>query len=113
MTRPKKLRAKQLMVRCPHCDERATIRTSEQLLPTQREMRAVCENEECGHAFVIDMTVVRTVVPSRIPNPDVHLPFSNPNLTAQRPKPANDDVMVPTPANDDVPDIAAVDPMTG
>ncbi len=88
-------------------------RTSEQLSPTCREMRLRCEDDDCGHQFVIQVAVIRTVVASRKPNPEVTLPFSNPNLTAQKPKPANDDVMVPTPANDDVPDTAAVDPMTG
>ena len=80
-------------IRCPHCGEVATIRTSEQLTPLVRELRVVCNDIECGHMFVAQFSAIRTVRPSARPNPQVHLPMGDWKA------PANDDT--PRPANDD------------
>lgn len=85
---------------CPHCDGPAGIRNSAALTTTVRHIRYRCENDECGHVFVAELQVIRTIVPSACPNPEVRLPFSNPNVCRTRPLPANDDTR--TAANDDV-----------
>ena len=73
-------------------------RSSNVVTPLYREIRLRCENDECGHQFLIAVSVIRTILPSRTPNPSIVLPVSNPNLT--RPRPGNDDNR--TPANDNV-----------
>lgn len=80
-------------ISCPHCRSVAAIRTSDQVSDLLRQLRFRCENDECGHVFAADLSIVRTIVPSATPNPAIKLPF------AVRAKPANDDNR--TPANDD------------
>ena len=87
-------------IACPHCDSPALIRTSSALTTIVRHIRYRCENDACGHVFVAELQVIRTIVPSACPNPEVRLPFANPNICRTRPLPANDDNR--TPANDDV-----------
>ncbi|MGT2513442.1 ogr/Delta-like zinc finger family protein [Sphingomonas panni] len=78
-----------------------------------RELDYQCENVGCGHTFVVQAAVVRTIVPSATPRAGVHLPRGNPNLGPKRmPKPANDDTRHP--ANDEtLPAASAPDPMSG
>ena len=87
-------------IACPHCSGPAGIRNSAALTTMVRHIRYRCENDTCGHIFVAELQVIRTIVPSACPNPDIRLPFSNPNICRSRPTPANDDNR--TPANDDV-----------
>lgn len=84
---------------CPHCNERAFARSSKTFSPLYREVHFRCDNDACGHLFVIGMQIVRTTSPSRMPNPAIHLPVTN-----RPPHPANDDgpVVPPAAANDDV-----------
>lgn len=99
---------------CPHCGARALVRTSEAVTDLVRDVRLRCTNDDCGHIFVAQLSIVRTIVPSIRPNPAVLLPIANPNLVALRPKPANDDTR--TPANDTdplLPAAADLDPMSG
>lgn len=100
---------------CPHCGERSIVRDSVQITPTIRELRLACDNDDCGHTFLCQLSVVRTIRPSARPNPAVNLPFSNPNLRLPRARPANDETPAPapTPANDDAPTLpaAGIDPM--
>jgi hypothetical protein len=58
-----------------------------------RELRVVCANLECGHTFVAQLTIIRTVRPSVRPNPSVHLPQGGWSVPAndREPRPANDD----------------------
>ncbi len=100
-------------IRCPHCRARATVRHSEEETLLSREIRFRCENDGCGHAFVAQLVILRTLVPSAQPNPEVTLPLCNPNLQHFGPRPANDDHR--TPANDESePRPAAAEvPMTG
>ncbi|MEG3182102.1 ogr/Delta-like zinc finger family protein [Sphingomonas sp. LT1P40] len=94
-------------ISCPHCGDRSIVRHSEQVTPIVRELRLVCDNVECGHTFVAQLTVIRTVRPSARPNPSVFLPSGDWS------PPANDDA--PPPANDEFPPAATVaaPPMTG
>ncbi len=82
-------------IACPHCDAKAIVRDSTEITPMVRELRLSCTNEDaCGHTFVAQLSVIRTIRPSVAPKADVRLPFG-----AWSKKPANDDH--PTPANDD------------
>lgn len=91
-------------IACPHCHTRSVARTGYEITDLVRELRMVCDNLECGHIFVVQMSVIRTLRPSAQPNPAVHLPFGT--WRAQPAKPANDDAP-PLPANDDDGDLAA------
>lgn len=100
------------LVSCPHCGTRAIIRSSGQISLLVREADYQCDNVACGHTFVAQIAIVRTIVPSACPRAGVFLPRGNPNLGPKRPKPANDDTR--SPANDDVvPAASAPDPMSG
>ncbi len=85
-------------IECPHCQSRAIVRGSTEITPMVRELRMACENDDCRHTFVSQLSVIRTIRPSDCPNPAVRLPFGNRNL-GPKPRPANDDA--PVPANDD------------
>jgi|GEM_PF-1532326 len=86
-------------IKCPHCDAKAIVRNSTDITTMVREIRLECTNDDCGHTFVGQLSVIRTIRPSLTPRADVRLPFANPNLVGPRPRPANDDQ--PVPANDD------------
>ena len=97
-------------MQCPHCGQRAIIRRSEQIDPLVREADYRCDNDACGHTFVVQMSIIRTIVPSACPSATVHLPRANPNLGPKR-KPANDDTRIP--ANDPGPLTPAATDMSG
>lgn len=86
-------------ISCPHCDAKSIVRTSEDVTNMVREIRLECTNGDCGHSFVAQLSVIRTIRPSRQPREGVKLPFANPNLVGPDAKPANDDQ--PGHANDD------------
>ncbi|WP_395459823.1 ogr/Delta-like zinc finger family protein (plasmid) [Azospirillum melinis] len=60
--------------RCPVCGERCGTTRVEQITPLYREVIYSCRNEECGFTFVASITPVRTLVPPKIPNPQVMIP---------------------------------------
>lgn len=82
-------------IHCPHCGARSMVRTSEELDNLVREIRFSCSDEDCNHSFLAQLSIVRTIRPSRKPNPKVHLPLANPQLCGPRPRHANDDMPVP------------------
>jgi hypothetical protein len=86
---------------CPHCETRSIAYDSVEIDRLTREIRYVCQNADCGHTFVAQLGIFRTVRPSLMPNPAVKLPEGQ-----WRSKPANDDTRVP--ANDDVPAVAEI-----
>jgi len=61
---------------CPHCNEFAYTRTSQQLTRTSRETIFQCRNTDCGHVFSAVTEINRTISPSAIPDPMVILPMS-------------------------------------
>ncbi len=70
-------------MRCPHCQEWATARTSTQLTRTFREVTYTCRNVMCGHVFVAGLEALRTLSPSSVPHPEVRIDFS-PHIRAQQ-----------------------------
>jgi len=77
-------------IACPHCKSRSIARGSVELDLLTRELRFMCDNADCGHTFVAQLAIYRTVRPSMIPNPAVVLPFGE-----WRSRPANDDQRIP------------------
>lgn len=65
------------MMKCPHCQEKAIIRSSEYLSPLVRKMYYQCKNVTCSFSFVALETVMGTVVPSGCPDPKIHVPLSS------------------------------------
>jgi len=63
-------------IRCPHCQTRSIAISSREMSKTLREVTYRCTNELCGHTYVANLEVVRTLTVSSIPAPDVHLPLS-------------------------------------
>lgn len=68
--------AMRITIRCPICSTRAIARSSRELSVTLREITYRCENDECGHVYVANLEVMRTIVPSILSNPDVSIPLS-------------------------------------
>lgn len=62
---------------CPHCKHPCVIRTSEQVTVLTRQSVYCCVNAECGHTFVANTEIVRTLSPSATPDPSVNLPLSS------------------------------------
>jgi hypothetical protein len=65
-----------ILNRCPHCQTRATARSSRDMSLTLREVRFHCENEDCLHIYIVNMEFARTLSPSHVPNPELNLPIS-------------------------------------
>ena len=65
-----------ISIRCPHCDSRSIARTSRQLSATLREIFFQCLDVECGHTYVANLEVVRTISPSAKPKTAIRLPIS-------------------------------------
>jgi len=61
---------------CPHCEWSCTGRHSEQLTRVTKEIKVICTNPDCGHTVKMMIEAVKTLSPSAIPHPDVHLPLS-------------------------------------
>jgi len=68
---------------CPHCGKPATTRTSRLMSEISREISFQCTNdpEVCGFTWVALLSAIRTIVPSRTPNQNVHIPLSDKNGT--------------------------------
>jgi len=60
---------------CPHCQSRMRTITSRQLSPLVREIYFDCMNVDCSHRCVAQLGLVRTLVPSLMPNAQVSLPI--------------------------------------
>lgn len=91
------------LIQCPHCGGRAIVRDSAKLDTLTRNMRCVCDDPDCGHVFLAQIGIYRTLRPSLAPNPAVKLP-----LGQWCSQPANDDERLP--ANDDLPPAAEAAP---
>lgn len=76
-----------MLITCPHCGARATIRNSRAISKLTREAYCQCSNLACGHTFRASLEVVETLSPSAIPDPDVmaHLPVS-PHVRSPQPE---------------------------
>lgn len=85
-------RADAFRVKCPHCNQAARLRTSKTLTSLYREIYYHCSNIFCGHTFMATHEIVRTVSPSRSPNPEIVLPMLQAAITraAALAMPAND-----------------------
>lgn len=62
-------------IACPHCQSRMRTITSRQLSPLVREIYFDCLNVDCSHRCVAQLGIVRTLVPSLVPNAQVSLPI--------------------------------------
>lgn len=64
-------------ISCPHCNGKAIARSSRELSKTLREITFICLTPECGHTYVANLEIVRSLSPSARPNPLIHLPMSS------------------------------------
>lgn len=89
-------------ITCPHCGARSIVRDSVQVTDLVREVRISCQDDDCGHTFVAQLSIIRTIRPATKPRADIRLPFgewrSRPVADAEA-KPGNDNHR--DPANDD------------
>lgn len=67
------MRASSFLIRCPHCETRAVVRTSRQENKTLRFLTCQCTNAFCGYTFVASLEAIRTISPSAIPDAEVNL----------------------------------------
>ncbi|BDI51970.1 TPA: ogr/Delta-like zinc finger family protein [Escherichia coli] len=74
------------MMKCPHCDGKAIIRSSEYMSPLVRKLYYQCKNVNCSFSFIAMETVMGTVVPSGCPNPKIHIPLSTRGQFLQKQK---------------------------
>lgn len=97
------MRGQRRSILCPHCRQAAITMTSRELSPVVREIYLQCINADCGHRFVAHLGVVRTLVPSLNPSPEVSLPIveRRPNdIVIRR---AAEVAVLPAPASPPVP----------
>ncbi|USU13212.1 ogr/Delta-like zinc finger family protein [Sphingomonadaceae bacterium OTU29THOMA1] len=93
-------------INCPHCNTRAKAYDSVEIDRLTREIRFRCDDVECGHVFLAQLAIVRTVRSSLKPNPAVTL-----HVGPWGDRAANDDTRIP--ANDDRPAAAEIAPHPG
>lgn len=62
---------------CPHCEGKSKIRTSRSISTISKELSYQCTNINCGHTWVALISIVRTIVPSQIPNPKVYIQMTD------------------------------------
>jgi hypothetical protein len=88
-------------ITCPHCDGRVRTQTSRRLSALVREIYFECVDVDCGHRFVAQLGIVRTLVPSLKPKADVRLPIvdrrANDIIVQPKPAPAAQSVFPPAP----------------
>lgn len=96
-------------IACPHCDSRSIARTSSQLDPLTRNIRLMCDNPDCGHIFVAQIAIYRTLRTSLTPRDEIARQLPLGQWTPQR-LPANDDQRVPV--NDNQVPAAEIAPPT-
>jgi predicted RNA-binding Zn-ribbon protein involved in translation (DUF1610 family) len=65
-----------ITIKCPHCNSRAITRSAREMSITLREIVYMCLNPECGHTYVANLEVVRTLSLSAKPRQEVRLPIS-------------------------------------
>jgi hypothetical protein len=89
-------RVSYLSIGCPHCEAAASTRTSRKVTALVREVYMQCNNLNCGHTFVAQLSVVRTIAPSNIPRPGLVLPIAPPRRKARSGEfnAANDDAPI-------------------
>lgn len=71
-------------VQCPHCNAPATIRTSEWVNETVKDLYLICLNTDCGHTWKAQLAAVFTLSPSAIPNPQINLPMAPSDYVRRR-----------------------------
>ncbi len=82
------------MQKCPHCGSKAKIDDSRAVTRLTRDVYYSCTDVvECQHRFVAQVSIIRTLTPSRRPDPRVAIPFG-------APRPATVPALPPPPAND-------------
>ncbi|WP_419715227.1 ogr/Delta-like zinc finger family protein [Kiloniella laminariae] len=59
---------------CPHCKGACLGIKTEQQTDLVREITYFCSTRECGHIFVAQLTPIRTIHRSKIPDPEIRLP---------------------------------------
>jgi hypothetical protein len=83
---------------CPHCQSRMRTITSRQLSPLVREIYFDCMNVDCSHRCVAQLGLVRTLVPSLMPNAQVSLPIVERRVNDILVSPATQHAASPSPA---------------
>lgn len=64
-----------MRMNCPHCKDRARIRTTKRPSPVFYESYVECVNTACGWTGKVLVEFARTIVPSRSSNEDVKIPM--------------------------------------
>lgn len=79
MTQPAETTAHQVKhhrYRCPHCGSIGRARSSYRITSIYTEYRIDCTNDECGHVWLAGVEVLRSLIPSSVPNPNIDIPLS-------------------------------------
>lgn len=61
---------------CPHCDQAPRAVKSRVLSSLMKEITYMCQNPDCGYAFVARLEIARTLSVSSIPKPELKVPLS-------------------------------------
>lgn len=57
-----------MKITCPHCGAQSFVRSSKPLSKLVKEARCQCGNLACGHTFIANVEVVRTISPPAFPD---------------------------------------------
>lgn len=92
---------KSLHAICPHCSTPGTVRTSRQITPVYKQFYIDCRNQLCGHSWLAELSVIHSITPSAMPNPDIRLKMG-PTIAQIIRTAAAAEAAQGNPANDDV-----------
>lgn len=78
------MRAHRSLMLCPHCNSRSLIRNSKLVTPVAKDLYMNCLNTDCGHTWKAQISIVHTLSPSAMPNPEIDLPMAPPDYERRR-----------------------------
>lgn len=78
------VRATRSLMLCPHCNGPSLIRHSLRITAVAKDLYMNCLNSDCGHTWKAQVSVVHTLSPSAMPDPEVDIPMAPPEYQRRR-----------------------------
>lgn len=78
------MRANRSLMLCPHCNSPSLIRNSDRVTPVAKDLYMNCLNSDCGHTWKAQVSIVHTLSPSAMPNPEIEIPMAPPEYQRRR-----------------------------
>lgn len=78
------MRANRSLMLCPHCNSASLIRNSDRVTPVAKDLYMNCLNTDCGHTWKAQISIVHTLSPSAMPDPEIDIPMAPPEYQRRK-----------------------------